>query len=302
MNAFSSTPCKQALLFLILFFASGTLAAAKVIHSERSLYRNILVTEEFSRRCLQFTVKKDQRSQSCINPNRPKQMVFSYTKMMMASLLIEPDPKRILVVGLGGGTLPLALADLLPNSKITVVEIDAAVVKVAEQYFGFKENAQINVVTQDARVFGKRARLKKLKFDLIMLDAYNGDYIPEHLLTREYLQECKDLLSEKGVLAANTFSISELYHYESVTYSSVFKHLFSLKSRSSANRILLASMQELPSVKQMQAQAKTLKSAIKAYEIPIQRYPKQLKSKPDWNTKVRPLTDQFSPANLLNTK
>lgn len=277
-------------------------AASKVIHSERSLYRNILVTEEYSRRCLQFTVKRDQRSQSCINLNYPKQMVFSYTKMMMASLLLKPAPKRILIVGLGGGTLPMALDQLLPESEITVVEIDASVVKVAEEFFKFRTSNNISVEVQDARVFGKRAALKNLEYDLIMLDAYNGDYIPEHLLTREYLEECKKLLSDNGVLVANTFSISRLYHYESATYATVFSNMFNFKSNNSSNRILIASMQSLPTLQEMQETAKTLKAKLRAYDIPIHRYPRQLNSQPDWDTSTPPLTDQYSPANLLNSR
>jgi len=288
-------------LVFCLLASNSAYAVAKVIHSERSLYRNILVTEERSQRCLQFSVKRDQRSQSCVNLNYPRQMVFSYTKMMMASLLLQPNPKRILVIGLGGGTLPMALTQLLPDSKITAVEIDAAVVKVAEEFFQFKQNKNLSVVVQDARVFGKRAILKNLKYDLILLDAYNGDYIPEHLLSKEYLEECKTLLSSHGVLAANTFSISQLYHYESATYDAVFDHLLNFKSRKSSNRILIASMQELPSLEVLQKTAKSLKARLKPFDIPIHKYPRQLNSKPDWKTDTPPLTDQYSPANLLNS-
>ena len=196
----------------------------------------------------------------------------------------------------------MALSQLLPESKITAVEIDAAVVRVAEEFFQFRSSKNISVEVQDARVFGKRAALKNLKYDLIMLDAYNGDYIPEHLLTREYLEECKNLLSDTGVLVANTFSISKLYHYESATYAAVFSNILNFKSNSSSNRILIASMQSLPSLQEMQETAKTLKAQLKPYDIPIHRYPKQLNSRPDWDTNTRPLTDQYSPANLLNSR
>ena len=61
--------------------------------------------------------------------------------------------------------------------------------------------------------------------DLIMLDAFNGDYIPEHLMTREYLEETSKLMAENAVVVANTFSISQLYHHESTTYQAVFGSL-----------------------------------------------------------------------------
>ena len=54
-----------------------------------------------------------------------------------------------------------------------------------------------------------------------MLDAFDGEYIPEHLMTVEFL-EMRDLLSDDGVLVANTFASSKLYDYESATYAEAF--------------------------------------------------------------------------------
>ncbi len=49
----------------------------------------------------------------------------------------------------------------------------------------------MRVFEQDARVWVKRAATAPKRYDLIMLDAFNGDYIPEHLMTREYLAETR---------------------------------------------------------------------------------------------------------------
>ncbi|MGI9324469.1 MAG: spermidine synthase, partial [Pseudomonadales bacterium] len=115
-----------------------TVADARVIHRERSLYQTILVTQVRSRLCLQFSVRREQRNQSCKDTSAPQEMLFPYTRMMMAALLLNPDPQRVLIVGLGGGTLPAALAELYPNAHFTVVEIDPAVVKVARDYFDYQ--------------------------------------------------------------------------------------------------------------------------------------------------------------------
>src|SRR4029453_12173869 len=180
---------------------------ARVIHSQTSLYQNILVTEDGSVRCMQFTVRKDQRNQSCVDRSAPKHLVFPYARMMLAALLLDPAPTNVLVVGLGGGTLPTALAELYPNASIDVVEIDPAVVVVAKRYFGFEPTERIQVFEHDARVWAKRATSNSKRYDLIMLDAFNGDYIPEHLMTKEYLSETRELLTSDGVLASNTFAI-----------------------------------------------------------------------------------------------
>ncbi len=210
-------PAVWALLLLCCLPAS-----AEIIHEERSLYRNILVEDEGDIRCLKFSIRNNASNQSCMDKTRPQHLVFSYSRRTLAGLLLQPNPQRILVVGLGGGSLPATFASLFPQAKIDVVEIDSAVIKVAHQYFDFNATDNTQVHVNDARVFIKRAGIKGLSWDYIILDAFNGDYIPEHLLTKEFLLEVKQVLSPTGVLVANTFSNSKLYDYESVTYQQVW--------------------------------------------------------------------------------
>ena len=129
----------SATIFLaaVALFQSDPLEG-RIVHREQSLYQTILVDDTGTRRCLQFSVRRDQRNQSCIDLKHPQQMVFTYTQMMMAGLLLAPDPQRILMIGLGGGTLPLALNDLFPQVRIDIVEIDSAVVRIAREFFGFQ--------------------------------------------------------------------------------------------------------------------------------------------------------------------
>jgi len=181
----------------------ATAVGKTIIHEERSLYTSILVQQSRGLLCLNFTLKRADSSQSCMDVKNPKRMVFSYTRMVMAGLLFNPNPKNIMIVGLGGGTLPMALNELFPQAKIQTVEIDGAVVDVAKRFFNFQESANNKIVQQDARVFAKRANLKKEKFDFIILDAFNGDYIPEHLMTREFLTEVQIRLHQAYSMTTN---------------------------------------------------------------------------------------------------
>jgi len=288
-------------LTLATVFSAPT--QAKTIHSERSLYRNILVEEKRGLRCLKFNVRSSKTQQSCMLVDDPQRLVFNYTKMLFSSLLVNPDPERILIIGLGGGTMSNTLHQIFPNAAITNVEIDPAVIKVARDYFGFFENEQITSVVQDGRIFVKRAALRKQKYDWIILDAFNGDYIPEHLLTREFLQETKQLLSDKGVLSANTFSVSDLYNFESATYKAVFGDFFNVRNNKNSNRIILTSMQPLPDGKLLADRAKTLAEKLSVFGVDIGQITSQMTSTAtlqDWPNNTRLLTDQYSPANLLN--
>ena len=125
--------CALGLLLLTSFAAA---AGQRLVHSEKSLYREVFVYEDGNTRCLCFTRLCAIGRQTCVDLRHPNRLVFEYTQMMLGALYLTPDPHSILIIGLGGGTLPRTLERLLPNADIDVVEIDPAVVGVAQQYFG----------------------------------------------------------------------------------------------------------------------------------------------------------------------
>ena len=295
----------EQLFFWLSLCSLISIAQAQVIHQERSLYRNILVEDQGDLRCLKFNVKSTKTQQSCLLKSQPEQLVFNYTKLLMSSLLLMPDPKRILIIGLGGGTMSNTLAKLYPESKIDNVEIDQAVIKVARDYFGFFENNNIKTYTQDGRIYIKRALLKKQQYDWIILDAFNGDYIPEHLMTKEFLQEAKKLLSENGIISANTFSLSDLYAHESATYKAVFGDFFQVSNQANANRIIIVSQNGFTTNSLNKKILKQLDSKLHTVGVDIYSLYNKVtftEVEQNWSENTRLLTDQFSPVNLLNTQ
>ena len=113
---------RQGFLLLTLFLISLPVQAqlgVRQIHQERSLYRNITVTEDSSRRCMRFTItRRNGQNQSCRFLENPERLVFPYAKMTLSSLLVQDDPQRILIIGLGGGTLPEVYHRLFPEAEI----------------------------------------------------------------------------------------------------------------------------------------------------------------------------------------
>ena len=283
----------------ILFCLLCGSADARIIHQEKSLYRNIVVKETVGRRCLVFTLKRGDRNQTCMNMADPRKLVFPYVRMMLAGLLLNSDPRHILVIGLGGGSIPTVLAELFSQARIDVVEIDEAVVRVAKRYFSFSDSDRVTVHVADGRVYLKRAMLKNKLYDLIILDAFTGDYIPEHLMTVEFLTETKSLLTGPGVLVANTFSSSELYDHESVTYQQVFGDFLNFKMPNTGNRVILTSLTGLPSQFVLRSKARLFSSRLHSYDVDIDTYPAHMSRQVDWDREKRALTDQYNPANLL---
>lgn len=285
-------------LLLGALLAVSVNSSAAILHTEKSLYRNIVVYTEDGQRCMRFGRYEGNR-QTCVSLTEPNRLIFNYTRMMMGALYLNPTPQRALIIGLGGGTLPSTLQKLFPSIQLDVVELDPAVVKVARKYFAFDAAQKMQVAEQDGRVFVKRALKQTTRYDLIMLDAFDHEYIPEHMLTREFLQEVRGLLTNNGVLAANTFSSSRLYNYESVTYQTVFGDFFNLKD---SNRVILLRMNGLPNKEELQRNAYALEDKFKPLGVGSDFLLPKMTVAKDWPADTRVLTDQYSPANLLNTR
>jgi spermidine synthase len=293
----------QRVLVFLAIAAVGTMGATvaradqRLVHSERSLYREVLVYDAGDVRCMCFTRNCRVGRQSCIDLRHPDRVVMNYPKMMLGALFVNPRPQSVLIIGLGGGTIPRLLHQLLPDTHIDVVEIDPAVERVASRYFDFKTSDKTRVIESDGRVYVKRALRGTQRYDLIMLDAFDHEYIPEHLLTQEFLQEVKSLLAPGGVLAANTFSSSGLYEHESVTYEKVFEKFFNLKRE---NRVIVTRLGTLPDREQLRTTAQQFTAAFAKYGFDAAEISSLFTQERDWNPNARVLTDQYSPANLLN--
>jgi len=279
--------------------------AAQLVHVERSLYRNIFVYEGEGRdgapaeRCMQFTRFNARGRQTCIWPADPGRLYFNYTRAMLGALSARPQSRRILAIGLGGGTLPQALAQVLPGCSIDVVELDPAVLRVAQRYFGFRPSPAIRVHLQDGRVFVRHAIREHSRYDMVLLDAFETDFVPEHLLTREFFQQLRSVLVDDGVLVANTFSRGRLYSSESVTYEAVFGRFYNIQV-GAGNRIVLARMDGLPPLETLAGNARDLAPRFAPLGLDVDWLLPLISARRDWDPAAPVLSDQYSPSNLLD--
>ena len=107
----------------------------------------------------------------------------------------------------------------------------------------------------------------------------------------------KSLLTPTGVLVGNTFSSSKLYAHESTTYAAVFGSFFNLKA---ANRVIVARPAGLPTEAQLREKALQYELVLRGFGVDTQAVLPLFTTATDWDVKARVLTDQYSPANLLN--
>jgi len=266
----------------------------ELIYRENSLYRNILVTRNETHICMSFG--KKQGMQSCTLTNQPDYLVLNYTKALAASLYFLPNAKRVLIIGMGGGSLPKALRAFNDKLIIDTVELDPAVADVAHKFFNFKTDALSHVHIGDGRMFVRAALRNHHKYDIVMIDAFDKDYIPEHMLTREFLEQVKGVLTNEGVVAANTFTAGPLSQSELATYQSVFGMIYSLPV-SSGNRVLFAGKSQLQSIGSVQGTAEEghfylTRQGVEPSLLNSLAVEQQV-------TGARVFTDQYSPANLM---
>jgi spermidine synthase len=285
-------------LALALIFAATPALAQTTIAQERSIYRDVVVYENGFWRCMKFGIFHSP-SQSCRSLRDPDELVLPYSRMFMAALYLEPAPKRILMIGLGGGTIAQALRKAVPGASIDLVELDPAVIRVARAHFGFDPAQFASVVAEDGRVFVKRAGREGRRYDLILLDAFDHQYVPEHMMTREFFVEAKALLTETGVLAANSFSSSRLYHAESATFAAALGPFYNVADQ---NRIILFRNGGLPSMDAVRANAARLAPVLRPMGVEDDKLLALFKSDTTWPAGTRVLTDQYAPANLLNRR
>jgi spermidine synthase len=210
-----------------------------VLLQRDAMFGQLVVREETPGvRTLQFG--DDGVIQSRVNMNDPLDLKLPYTRATMLAWALKPRPKRVLIIGLGGGAMPRFFYRALPEAHIDVAELDPAVLAVAREYFELPDDSRLTVHIGDGRKFVQAA---PSKWDLVVLDAYSADDIPRHLATAEFLGEVKAHLEPGAILAGNVWSRdhNRLYDEMARTWADTFGALCIVPIEGSANRIFLVS-------------------------------------------------------------
>ncbi|AKF82995.1 hypothetical protein MFUL124B02_32065 [Myxococcus fulvus 124B02] len=227
----------RLVLLVLAFLSCSSSGPRKELHRGQSPFTLITVTEDREgRRYLQFD--ESGALQSVVWPGQPKKLELAYTRVSMVALAFVPKPQRVLVVGLGGGAMPMFLRAVLPEAHIDVVDIDPDVVDVAKRFFGFREDARLKAHVADGRAF---IEAKRPAYDLIFLDAYGPESIPEHLGTVEFLAAVRARLTARGAVVGNVWEYPPNPLFPSMlrTWQAGFTQLYTFEVANAANRIFV---------------------------------------------------------------
>src|SRR5688572_12087907 len=238
MHSASLMKLRLWLALLALALAAPGFAGEAILHEKASAFGTLVVVDEGDgTRALRFG--RHGARQSAYRPDDPERLVLPYTEVALTALALCGEPRRILLVGLGGGTLAGFLRRHYPAAHIDAVDIDPEVVRVAKEYFGFREDRRMRAHVADGRKFIEEVREP---YDLIFLDAFGTTAVPAHLTTREFLESVRRVTRPGGVVVGNLWfrQFNKLFDSMVLTYRKVFDDLAVLHVVGTGNRILIA--------------------------------------------------------------
>ncbi|MDQ7023090.1 MAG: methyltransferase domain-containing protein [Candidatus Gracilibacteria bacterium] len=168
-----------------------------------------------------------------------KQSLSEYINKSLLGSFINKIPKKVLVLGLGGGSFVKFLEEHIEGVEIYGVDIDESMIKISKEIMKVKTN---NLFLSDAEEFvNKLISENNINFDSILIDCYGGNSkIPEHLLLQPFFYKCSQVLSEKGIISINMANFEQ----EEYTYKKMHKNIISQLNNKNYN-LLLSNRNEL---------------------------------------------------------
>jgi spermidine synthase len=217
-----------------LLAGSEPLQGPQIRFDERSEFDRILVVDKGKMRYLRFR-DVDGINQSMISLSNPEAVPMEYIHLAMLGMLFTPQRERVLMIGLGGGTFTSLLRRHYPDLWIDAVEIDPVVVEAAKRFFSVQEDSRFRIHVEDGADFIERV---SYSYDLIFLDAYTQDGLPEHLATVEFFNTVKARLSENGVVVINLYGGEHIKRIIGKVFRVVFPETVCIRSSDGLNLLL----------------------------------------------------------------
>jgi spermidine synthase len=164
------------------------------------------LSEQDGVRCLHLG---SETIQSAMRLSDPVELVLSYTRSMMGFLLFNPEPRRVVNVGLGGGSVAKWLHRHVPQAEQVVLEVEPRVIAIARQFFSVPpDDERLKILAADgARWVAQHPGCA----DVILVDGYTGRAQAGELATDEFYALAAQALTPEGVLVVNLWGSDRMY-------------------------------------------------------------------------------------------
>lgn len=141
--------------------------------------------------------------QSSMRVAAPETLDLAYTRLMMAFVLFHTNVGRLLLLGLGGGSLVKFIRRHLPAVVITAVEADARVLAFRDAFLLPPDDARLQTVVADGARFVAERTDSADTFDVILVDAFEVGGAAESISNAQFYADARRRMSPRGVLVAN---------------------------------------------------------------------------------------------------
>ena len=262
--------------FLIAFAMVLTTCAStqEIIYEAPGRFGSIVVVESAAgMRTLMF--ERNGARQSVVKLGDPDHLELSYARTVLAGLALSGKSRRMLVLGLGGGSLPMFLHKNFPEATVDVAEIDPGVIAVAKRFFDVREDARLRIHLADARSFVESS--EPGRYDLILVDAFGANSAPEHLTTQEFIRSLRRAVTAEGIVIGNLWRRPFNQKYDSMvlTYQSGFEQCFMLEVQGDVNSIILAVPRKDPIIMEEFARAAGDLAKIRRFRVNLEALVRQ---------------------------
>lgn len=150
---------------------------------------------------LYFTLDQLQSRMCSAHPN---QLEVDYTRTMMGFLLLNSRPARLAMIGLGGGSLLKFCYQHLPNSHLTVIEINPQIIALRHEFEVPEDTQRIELVCADGADFMRDAAANNpLGHDVLLVDGFDSAGLAPSLCSQRFYNDCYQALSAQGIMVAN---------------------------------------------------------------------------------------------------
>lgn len=163
------------------------------------------ISEGLNSKSLHFST---DQMQSSMCTSRPNELALDYTKTMMGFLLLNRHPRHIAMIGLGGGSLAKFCHRHLPDTKMTVVEINPHVIALRDEFLVPQDGERFQVIEACGADFVRDA---DAAFDVLLVDGYDQRGLPTQLGSQSFYANCYQALTDQGVLVLNLHALDPSY-------------------------------------------------------------------------------------------
>ncbi|MEO5330444.1 MAG: hypothetical protein H7839_00355 [Magnetococcus sp. YQC-5] len=192
----------------------------RILYRQHHLNRLTEVVEDGECRSLTFNTHLTQSRMLLADP---VELVLGYSRCMMAALLFDDGvlrdgPMKILMIGLGGGSLVKFLLHHYPGCRMDVVEEDPAMPALAREFFHLPDDPRLTLYLEDGARFLERVTTGQAHrcYDLLLVDAYDQEGMAQSVYAEAFFTRAYSLLTRTGVMAVNLIR-SDAAHFRQCT-------------------------------------------------------------------------------------